>query len=490
MNVGVVGFGCYIPKFRIDRGVLFNAFKAPGEKEMTGKNAVNGKDEDSLTMAMEAAQNAFFQSGIPAKDLNGLYIASCSPPYVEQPMGNYLALLLGTPADATLVDMGNSPRTGTTALQAAVDAIKSGRLKNALVAATDTRHAIVGSDLEASLGNGAGAFVLGTGNTIADIEDFYSYSSLMIDRWRGADDTGVRSYDYRYSRNEGYAKHMLKGIEGIVKKTGRPIGEFDHVVLQQIDSRMSSTIAKAVKLNEKQMALSGRIVKDIGDCGSAHVFIGLNAVLEHAKAGERILVVSYGSGSTDAISLKVNEGIEARRKNSPRRARGPFYSQYLKSAEEISYIDFLQHIGHLERTEKALIHLSVPPTSPFIQRSYKEHFQLQALECLNPACGYVNYPPSQRKICVRCGKTEFKPYQMARTGKIAGCSVNYYMPAPLPYPMPLMTIDLDDGKGRMSAAGTEWNEEEVAVGAHVELVIRILDKSRGVTVYAYKARKL
>jgi hydroxymethylglutaryl-CoA synthase len=376
MPIGIVGFGCYIPKYRIDRMEIYNAFKAPGEKEMLGNNAINGKDEDSLTMAIEAGENAFFQTGLAAEDLTGLYMSSSSPPYNEQPMANYLAMLLDMPTESTLVDMGHSSRAGTTAIQTAMDAINGGRIKNALVVATETRHAIVGSDLESNLGNGAGALVLGEENTVADIEDIYSSYSLFFDRWRGKDDSGVRSYDYRYTRNEGYSKNILKGIEGLLKKMGLEIKDFDHIVLQQIDTRMSKTVAKILGATEDQMALSGKVISNIGDCGSAHVFLGLNAVLEHAKPGERILMASYGNGSTDAVSLMVKDGIEERRNTKLARSRGPFYSQYLESSEQLRYTDFLQHIGFLGRTDKALMALSIPPMSPFITRSYIEHFHL------------------------------------------------------------------------------------------------------------------
>jgi hydroxymethylglutaryl-CoA synthase len=490
MTVGIVGFGCYIPKYRIDRMVIYDAFKAPGEKEMTGMNAVNGGDEDSMTMALEAAENAFLQSGIASSDLNGLYISTCSPPYNEQPMGNYVSLLLNMPADSTMVDMGHSSSAGVTALQTAMDAINSGRINNAMVVAAETRHAIVGSDLESNLGNGAGAVILGTKNTIADIEATHSSSTLFIDRWRGAGEVGVRSFDYRYTREEGYAKILAKTIQEFLQKTKTAIKDYDHVVLQQIDTRMTKAMAKTLGLTPQQMEHTGTIVTKIGDCGSAHVFIGLNAVLEHAKAGQRILVASYGTGNSGVFSLKVKEGIEDLRKKSIVRARGPFYSQYVASSKELNYVDFLRHVGFLERTDKAHMHLPVPPMSPFITRSYKEHFQLIGAECAKPGCGFVNFPPSMRKICVRCGGTEFNNYKISRTGKIVAFSVNYYMPTPLPYPLPLMTLEMDDGKARMSAQGTEWNIEDVQIGAHVELVVRILDRSRGISVYALRARKL
>jgi hydroxymethylglutaryl-CoA synthase len=266
------------------------------------------------------------------------------------------------------------------------------------------------------------------------------------------------------------------------------IKDFDHVVLQQIDTRMSRTVAKALNLTQEQLALAGSVVTNIGDCGAAHVFLGLNAVLEHAKPGEKILVASYGTGSSDALSIKVNEALEEKRQKYPTRGRGCLYSQYLASSQQINYTTFLQHIGFLQRLDKNLMHLSVPPVSPFIWRSYKEFLQLIAAECSN--CGYANFPPSQRKICVRCGNTQFKPYQMARTGTIETYTINHYMPAPLEYPLPLVVVALDDGKGKFVAQGTEWNVDKVGIGMPVELVVRILDKSRGATVYANRARAL
>lgn len=47
--------------------------------------------------------------------------------------------------------------------------------------------------------------------------------------------------------------------------------------------------------------------------------IGLAAILDQAKAGDRILAVSYGSGAgSDAFSLVVGDAIEAKREVSPK----------------------------------------------------------------------------------------------------------------------------------------------------------------------------
>ena len=48
-----------------------------------------------------------------------------------------------------------------------------------------------------------------------------------------------------------------------------------------------------------------------GDTGASSPFIGLAKVLEEAKAGDKIFLVSYGFGAgSDAVSLTVTENIE------------------------------------------------------------------------------------------------------------------------------------------------------------------------------------
>ena len=55
----------------------------------------------------------------------------------------------------------------------------------------------------------------------------------------------------------------------------------------------------------------------IGNTGSASVLIGLAKVLEQAKAGDKILLVSYGFGAgADAIVLTVTELAEKLRGNA------------------------------------------------------------------------------------------------------------------------------------------------------------------------------
>lgn len=82
----------------------------------------------------------------------------------------------------------------------------------------------------------------------------------------------------------------------------------------------------------KEKVTPSLLVTEIGNTYSGASPLGLVAVLDQAKAGDRILMVSYGSGSgSDAFDITVNEGIkEAHKKGVPIR-------KYLDKKEYISY---------------------------------------------------------------------------------------------------------------------------------------------------------
>jgi len=471
--VGIVGYGTYLPRYRIRVEEIAKVWGSRGR----GEKSVNATDEDAITMAVEAGLNAIQCSGIdPSTGIDAIYLATDSSPYIEQSPTGRIKEVLGMGAEVDIADFMASPRASIAALKASVDAIETKRVKNSLILGADCRPAEPGSDLELTFGVGAGALVLGTDGIMAEVEDIYTYSTAFVDRWRGRQDDFVRSYDYRFTREYGYVNHVVSAVNGLLKKMGATIEQFQHVVLQEPDGRVPREAAAELGIKKEQ--ISGSIFGEVGDTGASSVLIGLAAVLERAKPGERILAVSYGSGTSDALSFVVLDEID---KN---RGRRPSLECYLKNKEYIDYPKYMRFTGFLRQSGEEL-RLPVPPTSPYMMRGSAELYTLMGAKCTR--CGFINFPPSMRKICVRCGGTELEQVRVSKRGRVYTYCINYYMPPPLEAPLPLIFADLHDGP-RYEAMGTEMRPEDVKIGMEVELVLRRLTVERGVSVYGYKFR--
>jgi len=476
MAVGIVGYGVYIPKSRIKREEIAKVWGGRGK----GENAVLNENEDIITMAIEASVNAMEHSGLAdVKEIDAIYLGTDSPPNIEHSSIGIIAQTLGARQDIEVMDFTTSTRAGIAALKAGVDAVKAGRIKYGLVIAADYRPASPGSNMEMFFGGGAGAFIVGDKDTIADLEEVYTYSGNFRDNWRSLADTYVKDYEPRFTRQYGYSEYVFSSVVGLLSKTGLAIDQFQHIVFQQPDARLPMEIARKLKVTSEQTEL-GSIFNDIGDTGAACLFIGLSSVFDRAVSGNRVLAVSYGSGASDALYLTVKEPIEKARD------RCKSYQSYLANNSYIDYPRYLRGKGVLKKDEEPAS-LGVSPLSPFMWRASAELYRLIGAKCLN--CGYVNFPPSQRKICIRCGNTEFKEVIFSRRGKIHTFCVNYYMPPGFESPLPIIIADLDDGV-RHRALGTEMSPEEVKIDMPVELVLRKLTSEGNVDLYGNVFRQI
>ncbi|MFH1351417.1 MAG: hydroxymethylglutaryl-CoA synthase [Pseudomonadota bacterium] len=478
MTVGIVGYGVYIPKYRIDRRIIGKAWSTGGR----GENSVAYRDEDTLTMATEAALNAINHAAIDStSELEAIYLGTDSPLHIEHSSLGIISEVLRAKEEIDLADFTASPRASFAALKACQDAVAAGRIKYGLVIGSEERSVSLGSVEELVCGDGAAALLLGFQNTLADFEGVYTYSTNIVDRWRETDSPYLKEYEPRFTRDYGYTRHIVNAKNGILKKLGADMGDFQHVILQQPDARMVAGAAKKMKIRPEQLEL-GDLFNSLGDLGAASVLMGLAAVLDKAKPGDRILALSYGSGVSDAIALKVNERIEEVR------ARVKTVESYLKSKVELEdYLTFAKMKGTLKK-DVSPTKLGLPPASAALWRDGRDIRQLKGNKCKN--CSYVNFPPSIRTICIRCGNTEFEKVILSRRGKVHTFCLSLYVPSPLQGPQPLIIADLDDGN-RYRALGTEIRANaEIRIDMPVELVVRNIVTQDGIGIYGNVFRPL
>jgi hydroxymethylglutaryl-CoA synthase len=87
----------------------------------------------------------------------------------------------------------------------------------------------------------------------------------------------------------------------------------------------------------------GLLSPRIGNTYAGSAVIGLTAILDVAKPGDRILVVSYGSGAgSDAFSLVVTDKLDITRNAAPKT------EDYIARRIEIDYATYTRYRDKLK----------------------------------------------------------------------------------------------------------------------------------------------
>lgn len=337
MKAGILGYGVYIPKFRIKGEEFVKAwghFAAPGLKE----KAVCGPDEDSLTMAMEASLNCLEAAQIDGNRIKAVLLASTSLPYEETTMSVTLANVVGAPIETRTIDFRDSTKSSTSAMLSAFDFIVSETGSLALIAGSDSSLASPDSPLDHPLGAGAAAYLVGDDVGIAEIEGTFSaQAEYMGTRFRRKGERNINSTNISMYDSLAYIGTTSSAAQGLLRKLNLSFNDFDYVVPQQLDAQMPYRVLRQLGIEPEKSAI---VADMLGDVGSASVLLGLSLSLEKAKSEDRILLLSYGSGSgSDAISLIVTDRV------AEIRNRARTLTSYLEKREYIDYVTYLKFRG-------------------------------------------------------------------------------------------------------------------------------------------------
>src|SRR5512143_1640523 len=175
-QVGIVGYGAYVPRFRIRAEEIARVWGGADEGLPIEEKAVPGLDEDTVTMSIEAARNALKRAGIEPQQLRAVWVGSESHPYAVKPTSTIVAEAIGAVPHVQAADWEFACKAGTEALVAAMGFVGSGMADYALAIGMDTAQGRPGDALEYTAGAGGAAYILGPAEeALAVIDASYSY---------------------------------------------------------------------------------------------------------------------------------------------------------------------------------------------------------------------------------------------------------------------------------------------------------------------------
>ena len=473
---GIVSYGAYVPYARIDRDVLYKfwgGFPIPGER------SVACFDEDSLTMAVEAGIDCL--TGIDPRSVDGLYFATTTSPYKQNLCSSIMAVALDMREDIRTMDVTGGLRADTSAMGAALDAIKAGSMKSALVTAGETMLATPGGMFEHFYSDGAASVLLGNEGVIASIEGSYSISDDFSGTWRADGDVFLRSWEDRMIMDKGYSEVFPQAVKGLMEKYNLTPSDITKVVLDAPhDMRRHAKLAATLKFDPSQV--QDPMFLNVGNTGSALAMMILVAALEEAKAGDKIIFASYGNGA-DAFLLEVTPEIE---KIGARRG----IKNHLASKRMIDNYSTYLRWRKLVEIDHSLSGGFVGVTSISIQRRYhKAIIGLWGVKC--KACGTPQYTVGMgatAKVCVRCqAREQFEDYRFAdKQAKVFSFTQDNLAQWDDP-PLTLTVVDFEGG-GRSQYNMTDLLPDEVEVGMTVEMTFRRISTEKGFHNYFWKTR--
>jgi len=464
---GIVSYGAYVPFLKISRAEIAKAWDIPA---LPGDRSVANRDEDSLTMAVEAGLNALI--GVDPKEIDLLYFATTTPPYLERQCAAIIAAALDLQRHISTADFTATTRAATAALKAAIDAVESGAAKKALVVAADMRPGEPQTAWEQLTGDAAAAVVVGRDAQLV-VRGFSSVAGEALGPWRRPQDRFVRSFEPKVETEYGYVRLTVEAAKEALAKTGIGPADLSRVVLYSPDHR--SPLEVIGRLGIDRQRLQDPLLFSVGNAGAAHALLVLASALDQAQKGEKILVLNYGDGA-DAFVISV-EGTIWRPQDRPTIA------QLLEARRPLPNYGAYSSLRNLVGREGPTAQVS-PVT---YWRDIAMELRWHGARCEN--CGLVQFPIP--RVCRQCGSRDrLQEISLSRRGTIYTYTLDHlYAGDYLDTPVPRAVIDLEGG-GRVFLEVTDCHPSEVTWGMPVEITFRCLHEWGGYHNYYWRARPL
>jgi hydroxymethylglutaryl-CoA synthase len=342
--VGILGHGAYVPRPRVATSDIAAVWRPDGAfAPPVLEKSVPGADEDVVTMAIEAARTAMLRGRVDREEVGALWVGTASKPYAIKPAASMVAEALGVTPRLVAADVEFGCKSGSDAMQAAVAFVGSGMVEAALAVGMDAAPSRPADPLEYTAAAGGAAFVFGPAErAAATVEASLSYVTDMPDFFR-RDGAEYPRHGGRFGGEPAYFAHTLAASRRLLAELDAQPQDFAHAVFHQPFPKFVEKAAQDLGFAPEQVR-AGLVARRMGNAYAGSSLLGLAAVLDVARPGERIFFCSYGSGAgSDAFALRVTEALADRRS-------GPTVADYLERGRRVNgYGEYLKLSGGVRR---------------------------------------------------------------------------------------------------------------------------------------------
>lgn len=341
--VGIVSYGTYVPLYRLKIADIAVAWKKDGDEVAKSlglvEKSVPASDEDAVTIALEAAAQSLVTFEGKSADIDVLFVGSESHPYAVNPTSTIVGELLGLGNSYLAADFEFACKAATAGIQAVAGLVAAGHAKSGLVIGADTAQGRPHDFLEYTAAAAGAAFILGSDQVIARLLGDTSYSSDTPDFWRR---DGVRypTHAGRFTGEPAYFTHVMGAAARMLTMSNRKPEDFDYCVFHMPNGKFPREVARRLGFSAEQLAPS-LLVDHIGNSYAATTMLGLSAVLDIAKPGQKIFMVSYGSGAgSDAFIWETTDALVKSQTSKIKRKQTVLDQVGQKS--HINYVEYLK----------------------------------------------------------------------------------------------------------------------------------------------------
>jgi hydroxymethylglutaryl-CoA synthase len=341
--IGIIGYGAYVPRYRLPAKEVARVWVGGRTSGLPiREKAVPGLDEDVITMSLEAVRNALKRAEIDPAEIQAVWIGSESHPYAVKPTSTIIAEAIGATPNVQAADMEFACKAGTEAMVMAMGLVGAGMAHYAVAAGLDTAQGKPGDALEYTAAAGGAAFVIGPSEeSLATINASFSYVTDTPDFWR-------REYQHypehgnRFTGEPAYFKHSTSAGKIMMEELGTKASDYTWAIFHQPNAKFPQRTASLLGFTPEQIK-PGLLSPVIGNTYAGAAIIGLTATLDVAQPGDRILMVSFGSGAgSDAFDITVTDKLPERRDKA-------FKTQdYIARRTEIDYAIYARLRGKIK----------------------------------------------------------------------------------------------------------------------------------------------